>query len=211
MTTAGRILSLIRAEIAADTPLLGNALLTPARTEDAGYSDLFTAARDAAGPSCSDGDGLYLAGLEYIFEGYLLHIGASRLLAPPDGGFALLAGDYMYARGLNRVARLEDPVPIDMLADLIRTCAVISCEGLEPGLGLNAWSATTLKLAAHAAGSKGSGLAGPLNPEGGLEAQARGILKDADGQAESLLLKFPEPAAGKLRVILNELYSSFNN
>jgi hypothetical protein len=42
--------------------------------------------------------------LEAVREGYLLHYGESRLLAGHDDDLALLAGDYLYALGIERLA-----------------------------------------------------------------------------------------------------------
>ncbi|HEX6457041.1 MAG TPA: hypothetical protein VF009_11050, partial [Solirubrobacterales bacterium] len=40
--------------------------------------------------------------VEAVREGYLLHYEQPRLLAGHDSDLALLAGDYLYALGLNR-------------------------------------------------------------------------------------------------------------
>ncbi len=39
-----------------------------------------------------------------VREGYLLHFGEPRLLAGHDGDLAVLAGDYLYALGIERLA-----------------------------------------------------------------------------------------------------------
>ena len=44
-----------------------------------------------------------------MLEGYLLHFGRPRLLDTPDEDLRLLAGDYMYALGLSRLARARRP------------------------------------------------------------------------------------------------------
>ena len=46
--------------------------------------------------------------VEAVREGYLLHYGEPRLLAGHDADLALLAGDYLYALGLDRLAALGD-------------------------------------------------------------------------------------------------------
>jgi hypothetical protein len=61
--------------------------------------------------------------LESVLEGYLLHYGHPRLIATDDEDLRLLAGDYMYALGLSRLARLGDLVAVRALADLITLCA----------------------------------------------------------------------------------------
>ena len=42
--------------------------------------------------------------VEAVREGYLLHYGEPRLLAGHDADLALLAGDYLYALGIERLA-----------------------------------------------------------------------------------------------------------
>jgi hypothetical protein len=72
-----------------------------------------------------------------VREGYLLHYGDPRLLAGHDADLALLAGDYLYALGIERLAALGDADAVRELADLISLCAQLHAEGREdavPGL-----------------------------------------------------------------------------
>lgn len=150
-STLGRM----RGEIAADSPLLGGGLRPAAGTGEApgppepGFSDVFSA---ACGRPVESEDIFHLA-LEYIFEGYLLHYGASRLLESDDDNFRLLAGDYMYARGLNNIASLDDLFHITILADLIKLCSYIHCEKVDSSAALKSWCLATLCLAGRAAGN----------------------------------------------------------
>lgn len=73
--------------------------------------------------------GEYGAAVEAIYEGYLLHYGEPRLLAGHDDDLALLAGDYLYALGLDRLAALGDAAAVKLLADLISECAQLHTEG----------------------------------------------------------------------------------
>lgn len=66
--------------------------------------------------------------VEAIYEGYLLHYGVPRLLAGHDADLALLAGDYLYALGLDRLASLGDTAAVKVLADLISQCAQLHTE-----------------------------------------------------------------------------------
>jgi hypothetical protein len=61
--------------------------------------------------------------VESVFEGYLLHYWRPRLLAIGDDNLRLLAGDYLYALGLTRLAGLGDLAAVEELADLITLCA----------------------------------------------------------------------------------------
>jgi hypothetical protein len=82
---------------------------------------------DSAPESTVAGD--YALLFEAIREGYLLHYGDSRLLAGHDDDLALLAGDYLYALGLARLAELGDHRAVLLLADLIADCAQLHAEG----------------------------------------------------------------------------------
>jgi hypothetical protein len=90
------------------------------------------------------GDGRFALGIETIYEGYLAHYGRSRLFAPADADTALLLGDYLYAHGLVRVARLGDVAAVADLADLISLCAQLRADG-GGGDGA-AWAATAALL-----------------------------------------------------------------
>jgi hypothetical protein len=67
--------------------------------------------------------------MEAVREGYLLHYGESRLLADHDPDLALLAGDYLYALGLDRLAGLGDTDAVAVLSELIARCAQLHAEG----------------------------------------------------------------------------------
>ncbi len=75
------------------------------------------------------GGGEYALVIEAVREGYLLHYEEPRLLTGHDSDLALLAGDYLYALGLDRLAALGDTRAVAILADLISTCARIRAEG----------------------------------------------------------------------------------
>jgi hypothetical protein len=69
--------------------------------------------------------------LEAVREGYLLHYGEPRLLAGHDEDLALLAGDYLYALGIERLAQLGGTAAVHVLADLISGSAQLHAEGRE--------------------------------------------------------------------------------
>lgn len=83
----------------------------------------------AAGPRAAAAPGEYALVVEAVREGYLLHYGEPRLLAGHDEDLALLAGDYLYALGLDRLATLGDTAAVAVLADLISDCARLHAEG----------------------------------------------------------------------------------
>ncbi len=67
--------------------------------------------------------------LEAVREGYLLHYAEPRLLNGHDEDLALLAGDYLYALGIERLAASGDVAAVRILADLISTSAQLHAEG----------------------------------------------------------------------------------
>ena len=85
----------------------------------------------ATGPRAAANPAGYALVVESIREGYLLHYGESRLLAGHDADLALLAGDYLYALGIERLAALGDAEAVTVLADLISACAQLHTEGRE--------------------------------------------------------------------------------
>jgi hypothetical protein len=83
----------------------------------------------AAGPRAADAPAVYALVVEAVREGYLLHYGKPRLLAGQDADLGLLAGDYLYALGIERLAALGDSEAVLVLADLISKCARHHAEG----------------------------------------------------------------------------------
>lgn len=107
----------------------------------------------AAGPRAAEAPGEYLLLVEAIREGYLLHYESPRLLEGADSDLLLLAGDYLYALGLERLAARGDLDAVEELADLISLVAQIHAED-EPGASDERipalWLASTVAVAAGA-------------------------------------------------------------
>jgi hypothetical protein len=82
----------------------------------------------AAGPRTAPKAAEYALVVEAVREGYLLHYGEPRLLSGHDTDLALLAGDYLYALGLDRLAALGDDHAVSVLSDLISDCARFHAE-----------------------------------------------------------------------------------
>jgi hypothetical protein len=91
------------------------------------------------------GEERFALGVETIYEGYLAHYGRPRLFASVDGDTALLLGDYLYAEGLGRIARLGDVAAVADLAELISVCGQLRGDGQARGDG-EAWAATVALL-----------------------------------------------------------------
>jgi hypothetical protein len=101
----------------------------------------------ASGPGAAAAPGEYSLIVEAVREGYLLHYGEPRLLAGHDADLALLAGDYLYALGLDRLAALGDTTAVAILSDLISSCARLHAEGeTDPIPGL--WRTAAEQIAA---------------------------------------------------------------
>ena len=88
------------------------------------------------------------AGLDLILEGFLLHHGVGRHLAPAEPGREVLAGDYCYAHGLVRIADSGDLFVIEALADLIALGAGLVAAG-DRGALAPLWRATTVAIASR--------------------------------------------------------------
>ena len=67
--------------------------------------------------------------LEAVYEGYLMHYGNPRAFAGMDDDLRLLAGDALYAVGLERLAVAGDLDAVAELSDLITACARSQAEG----------------------------------------------------------------------------------
>jgi hypothetical protein len=85
----------------------------------------------APGPRAAAAPAEYALVVESVREGYLLHYGEPRLLRGHDDDLALLAGDYLYALGIERLAALGDDEAVAMLAELIARCAQLHAEGRD--------------------------------------------------------------------------------
>src|SRR4051812_21125316 len=77
----------------------------------------------AGGPRAAEAPAEYAILFESIREGYLLHYADARVVDGADDDLALLAGDYLYARGLERLAALGDLEAVRELSDLISLAA----------------------------------------------------------------------------------------
>ena len=85
------------------------------------------------------GDGYPLL-VEAIREGYLQHYAEGRVVQPEDPDLALLAGDRLYALGLERLAAIGDLEAVAELADVIALCAQAHAEG-DPARAEAVWDA----------------------------------------------------------------------
>jgi hypothetical protein len=84
--------------------------------------------------------------LEAVYEGYLMHYGEPRAFAGMDDDLRLLAGDSLYALGLERLAAAGDIEAVAELSDLISESARAHAEG-RPEAAVDRWAASARKLA----------------------------------------------------------------
>ena len=84
--------------------------------------------------------------VEAIREGYLQHYAAGRVVQPDDPDLALLAGDRLYALGLERLAATGDLEAVAELADVIALCAQAHAEG-DPARADAIWTAGAAAVA----------------------------------------------------------------
>jgi hypothetical protein len=85
----------------------------------------------AAGPRAEGQREEYELLVEAIYEGYLLHYYAPRLVRPPEQDLGVLAGDRLYALGLDRLVKLGDIHAVAELADVITLTALAHGDGRE--------------------------------------------------------------------------------
>jgi hypothetical protein len=107
----------------------------------------------AAGPRAAEAPEEYLLLVEATREGYLLHYATPRVLRGADSDLALLAGDYLYALGLERLAARGDLEAVGELADLISLAAQIHAENDHDTADERVralWLAATVAVAAGA-------------------------------------------------------------
>jgi hypothetical protein len=121
----------------------------------------------AAGPRASAAPAEYSFVVEAVREGFLLHYGTPRLLAGHDRDLALLAGDYLYALGIEQLASLGDSEAVLELSDLISLAAQSEAERAEHGPEL--WLAATIAVGCGAseANEEAKRSARALEPEAG--------------------------------------------
>jgi hypothetical protein len=98
------------------------------------------AAIAAGGPRTASSRDEYELLVEAIYEGYLLHYGAARVVQVPEDDLKLLAGDRLYAIGLARLVALGDTAAVAELADTITLSALAQGAG-DVALAQAVWSA----------------------------------------------------------------------
>jgi hypothetical protein len=107
----------------------------------------------ASGPRADGAADEYTVLVEAIREGYLLHYERPRLIEGADDDLRLLAGDYLYALGLERLAARGDLDAVSELADLISLSAQVHAENGDGAAGELAGALWLASAVAVGAGS----------------------------------------------------------
>jgi hypothetical protein len=157
----------------------------------------------AQGPRAAKEPRAYALVVESIREGYELHYGTPRILSGQDEDLALLAGDYLYALGLERLAALGDSEAVAELSDLISLSAACHAEGAEatvPAL----WLASAIAVGCgpphgHEQAKAEVRASSPRAAQALLQsaragAAAAGLQDDLERAAESIDFAVPGPA-----------------
>jgi hypothetical protein len=137
----------------------------------------------AAGPRAAEAPDQYTLLMEAIREGYLLHYENPRLIEGADQDLRLLAGDYLYALGLERLAARGDLEAVRELADLISLSAQIHAES-DPDSARRASGPLWLAAAVAIAAGAGQG-----------HREAKEALRAGDPEAPTMLLASAEETA----------------
>jgi hypothetical protein len=125
MSSPEAALAALAAQLRAEESVISPQVADPGETEPA-FGLLA-----AAGPRAAKAPAEYSLLIESVREGYLLHYGEPRVVVGADPDLALLAGDYLYALGLERLAALGDLEAIRELSDLISLSAQLHDAGTD--------------------------------------------------------------------------------
>jgi hypothetical protein len=94
----------------------------------------------ASGPRADGRNSDYELLVEAIYEGYLLHYHAARVVRSAEDDLGLLTGDRLYALGLARLVQLGDIQAVAELADVITLTALAQADD-NPDLADAVWMA----------------------------------------------------------------------
>lgn len=103
------------------------------------------------------GDAEYVRAIELIYEGYLFHYRQSRVCdcdAQDCRENALLAGDFLYARGLRLVSARGDAGAVGLLARLMAACSYLRSVRAPFAADDALWAYTVAGLAALRQGAE---------------------------------------------------------
>lgn len=120
MSTADPVSRLRSAVHESRSPLASSLGAAPVTQEEGAFDPASLA---ATGPCAAPHPEEIELAVAAVHEGYSLHYGQPRAMAIDDPDLALLAGDRLYALGLERLAAIGDLAAIAALADVIALSA----------------------------------------------------------------------------------------
>jgi hypothetical protein len=199
VTEPERALTAVADAVREDGTLLSQHLREPSGTPGLGMLA-------AAGPRAEGAEGDYAFVVEAVREGYLLHYGEPRVLSGVEPDLALLAGDHLYALGLERLAGLGDLEAVSELGDLISLCAQVNADRPErPEAPGALWLGAAVAIAAgasegHQAAKAEIRAGGPEAPAALVSAASRSAADAGIGSAlavaaDSIDFDLPDPPA----------------
>jgi hypothetical protein len=118
------VLERLAAALRDEGGLLAGALVEPPNGAETPLADIV-----AAGPRATGHPADLALVVEAVHEGSLLHHGTPRVLDAGDPDLALLAGDRLYALGLERLAAAGDLESVRILARVIADVAAAAAAG----------------------------------------------------------------------------------
>jgi hypothetical protein len=138
-TSEPEVLSRLRELLLEEGGLVASLVGLDSRTVG-GESAVGPAALAAEGPRAEGHRDEYGLLVEAIYEGYLLHYGRPRVVVAREADVGVLAGDRLYAIGLERLVELGDADAVAELADTITLSALAQGSG-ETELAEAIWHA----------------------------------------------------------------------
>ena len=136
---SGNVLERLRTLLRDEGGLIATLIEDAARPDQRAKSQS-PASVAAAGPRTRARREEYELLVEAIYEGYLLHYGAPRVVSAAEADVGLLAGDRLYAIGLARLVALGDTAAVAELADTITLSALAHGAG-QADLAEATWGA----------------------------------------------------------------------
>ena len=118
--------------------------------------------------------------VEAVREGYLLHYGSSRLMDTSDTDLALLAGDRLYALGLQLLADAGDLASVAELSDVITLSAAAHARE-EPRLAAAVWEAGAEAVGRGPLPGHADAKAAARRGDPGAEAALRAVARQLSG------------------------------
>jgi hypothetical protein len=129
MSGTGSGLERLRSLLLAEGGLMAELLAAETGDGDGAASTPSPAQLAARGPRAAGRREEYELLIEAIYEGYLLHYGAGRVVSVREADLGVLAGDRLYALGLARLVALGDMLAVSELADTITLSALAQGSG----------------------------------------------------------------------------------